>query len=256
MTDARTLPAAEPMRFTDNPLNPLELALYEGLADPAQMPVFERMMLDADLYAVPGAEDPDGPPPAEGPRVFRQGERLILRGVVLDDGRDTIVLFTDPRRAAATFGEDARVLAMNGRQLLGMLRDAVVLLNPAEGKGLLLDPARIRALLEQTPAPARLRPSGTVELFDVPDAARPVGLIARLGPVLAEPDIEAAWLAAARWAGSGQTGWRLEVRTLRPAAEIVALVERAVRGLAFGAEVFDVAVSRPGAEDAAGMRVK
>ena len=90
---------AVPMTFTDNPLNPLEETLYEGLADHTKMGVFERLMLEADLYAVPEEGAPGGTHGDDGAKVLRPGEQLVLRGVVLNDGRNTVTLFTDPRRA-------------------------------------------------------------------------------------------------------------------------------------------------------------
>jgi hypothetical protein len=256
MTD--TPPTAEPLRFTDNPMNPLEEALYAGLADHTKMGVFERLMLEADLYAVPEPDSPGGSPDEDGPRVLRPGEQLVLRGVVLDDGRNTVTLFTDPRRATRMFGESARILAMKGRNLLGILKDAVVLLNPDGGKGLLLEPDHIAALLAHAPAPAThaRRPSGTVELADVPEPQHPVALVGRLAEAFKGLDVKAAWLARARWMEARLMGWHLDIRTDQPADEVVPLVERAVRGLQFGQEVFDVAVSKPGGEDGVGVKVK
>ena len=256
MTDASTAP--QPLRFTDNPMNPLEEALYEGLADHTKMGVFERLMLEADLYAVPEPDSPGGTPGDDGPKVLRPGEQLVLRGVVLNDGRNTVTLFTDPRRATQMFGEGARILAMKGRNLLQILKDAVILLNPSDGKGLLLDPDQIREVLEQAPIPAahRPRPTGTVELADIPEPQRPVALIGRLAGSFRSLDVQAAWLARARWMEARQMGWHLDVRTDQPADEVVAMIERAVRGLQFGQEVFDVAVSQPGGEDGVGVKVK
>lgn len=258
MTDASTAAAPQPLRFTDNPMNPLELALYEGLADHTKMGVFEQMMLEADLYAVPDGGGPGSTPGDDGPKVLRAGEQLILRGVTLNDGRDTVTLFTDPRRPTALFGPDARILAMKGRNLLQILRKAVILLNPDGGKGLLLNPDQIEALLGHLPADETWSPApgGPVELSDVPEAERPHNLIGRIQDALSGVDDAAAWLSRARWTGTPQTGWRLDVRTDRPADEVVALVHRAIRGLQFGQEVFDVAVSKPGGEDAVGVKVK
>ena len=190
MTDASTTP----ITFTDNPMNPLEELLYAGLADPAQMGVFERIMLEADLYAVPEPDSPGGNPGDEGAKVLRPGEGLILRGVVLNDGRNTVTLFTDPRRATQMFGEDTRILAMKGRNLLDMLKDTVVLLNPAGGKGLMMEPDQIKAVLGHAPVDvSRPRPTGSVDLADdVPEADRPVFLIARLKEALGALPVEAA----------------------------------------------------------------
>lgn len=251
-------PGAEPLRFTDNPMNPLEVALYEALADPSKLGVFERMMLEADLYAAPDAGGPGSTPGDDGPKVLRPGEQLILRGVTLNDGRDTVTLFTDPRRVTAMFGPETRILAMKGRNLLQILRKAVVLLNPDGGKGLLLNPDQIEALLGHLPqgetwSPA---PEGPVELSDPPEADRPHNLIGRIDDALAGLDVPAAWLARARWTAADQPGWRLDVRTAAPADEVVAKVQRAIRGLEFGGEVFDVSVSAPGGEDGVGVRVK
>jgi hypothetical protein len=251
MTDA-----ISPIVFTDNPLNPLEVALYEGLADPSKMGLFERLMLEADLYAVPEAGAPGSDPAEDGPRVLRKGKQLVLRGVVLNDGRDTVALFTDPHRAVQMFGQDTRILAMNGRKLLEMMGSTVVLLNPDGGKGLLLNPEQIRALLEHTPVPVMpQRPTGTVQLFPVAELERPVVLIDRLNQAFAALPVDAAWLARAEWAPSGQPGWFLDVRTDRAADEVKAILNRAVVGLPFGQEVFDVAVGQAGGPDGVGVKV-
>lgn len=253
MTDA----TRTPLTFTDNPMNPLEELLYAGLHDPAQMGVFERIMLEADLYAVPEADSPGGTPGDDGAKVLRPGEGLVLRGVVLNDGRNTVTLFTDPRRAVQMFGEDTRILAMKGRNLLDMLKDTVVLMNPAGGKGLMMEPDQIRAVLEHAPIDvASRRPSGPVELADVPEPQQPIGLIGRLNTVFRTLNIDEAWLARARWNESRQMGWFLDIRTDAPADEVTALCERAVRGLAFGGEVFDVSVSKPGGEKGVGVKIK
>ncbi|MDP3368939.1 MAG: SseB family protein [Brevundimonas sp.] len=253
MTDAG--PAQTPLTFTDNPMNPLEQLLYAGLADAGQMGMFERVMLDADLYAVPEPGSPGGTPGDDGARVLRQGEQLILRGVVLNDGRETVTLFTDPRRATQMFGDDARILAMQGRKLLDMLKDTVILLNPDGGKGLVMEPDQIKAVLEHAPLQPAVRPSGPVELFDMPGPNFPTALIQRLEVAFRDMQIDAAWLAAARWSETGRMGWFLDIRTAAPADEVTALCGRAVSGLAFGEEVFDVSVARPGGEAGVGMKV-
>ncbi len=247
---------ATPLTFTDNPMNPLEVALYEGLADPTRMGLFERLMLEADLYAVPEADSPGGTPGDDGHKVLQPGEQLVLRGVVLNDGRNTVTLFTDPRRATQMFGEDTRILAMSGRSLLNILKDSLVLLNPEGGKGLLLNPEQISAVLEHAPVPvAASRPTGTVELADVPPPQHPVELIAILNAVFRSVPVKAAWLARARWMEARQMGWYLDVRTDEGADVVKALVQRSVRGLGFGGEVFDIVVGKPGGDDGTGIRL-
>jgi hypothetical protein len=253
MTDA----VQTPITFTDNPLNPLEELLYAGLADPAQMGEFEQVMLEADLYAVPEPDSPGGTPGDDGAKVLRPGEQLILRGVVLNDGRNTVTLFTDPSRAIQMFGEDTRILAMQGRKLLDMLKDTVILMNPAGGKGLMMEPDQIKAVLEHAPRPSFVgRPSGTVDLADIPEAQQPFTLIGRLNVAFRDLKIDEAWLARARWNEAKMMGWFLDIRTEQPADEIVALCERAVRGLSFGGEVFDVGVSKPGGEKGIGVKIR
>jgi hypothetical protein len=253
MTDAG--PAQTPLTFTDNPMNPLEELLYAGLADATQMGVFERVMLDADLYAVPEPDSPGGTPGDDGAKVLRPGEQLVLRGVVLNDGRNTVTLFTDPSRAIQMFGAGTRILAMQGRKLLDMLKDTVILLNPAGGRGLMMEPDQIKAVLEHAPLQPAVRPSGPVELFDIPGPSFPISLIQRLEVAFKDMKIDAAWLAAARWSETGQMGWFVDIRTAAPADETVALCERAVRGLAFGDEVFDVSVSKKGGKKGVGMKL-
>jgi hypothetical protein len=251
MTDAATTP----MTFTDNPLNPLEELLYAGLADPTQMGAFEQIMLEADLYAVPEPDSPGGTPGDDGTKVLRPGEQLVLRGVVLNDGRNTVTLFTDPQRAVQMFGEDTRILAMQGRKLLDMLKDAVILLNPADGKGLMMEPDQIKAVLGHEPVRPLVRPSGRVELHAVEPENEPVFLSRALRVALKPPLVEAIWVARAVWPDIGQIGWFADVRSDGPADEITALVQRAVRGLKFGTETLDVSVSKPGGKDGVGVKV-
>ena len=251
MTDAATTP----MTFTDNPLNPLEELLYEGLADPTQMGAFERIMLEADLYAVPEPDSPGGTPGDDGTRVLRPGEQLILRGVVLNDGRNTVTLFTDPTRAVGMFGEDTRIIAMQGRKLLDMLKDTVILLNPAGGKGLMMEPDQIKAVLGHDPVRPLVRPSGRVELHAVEPENEPIFLSRALRLALAPPLVEAIWVARAVWPDIGQIGWFADIRSNGPADEITALAQRAVRGLKFGTETLDVSVSKPGGKDGVGVKV-
>ena len=246
---------ATPITFTDNPMNPLEELLYNGLADPGQMAAFERIMLEADLYAVPEADSPGGTPGDDGAKVLRPGEQLILRGVVLNDGRNTVTLFTDPRRAVQMFGEDTRILAMQGRKLLEMLQDAVILLNPADGKGLMMEPDQIKSVLEHAPVRPLVRPSGRVELHAVEPENEPVVMTEALRDNFQPPMVEAIWVARAVWPDIGQIGWFADVRSDRPADEITALVQRSLRGLKFGTETLDVSVSKPGGKDGVGVKV-
>ena len=252
MTDA----TRTPMTFTDNPMNPLEDLLYAGLADARQMGAFEQVMLEADLYAVPDDGSPGSTPGDDGAKVLRPGEQLVLRGVVLNDGRNTVTLFTDPSRAVQMFGEDTRIIAMQGRKLLDMLKDAVILLNPADGKGLMMEPDQIKAILGHAPAQIAARPSGAVELAEPPEPQHPVYLIALLREALKALKIDEAWLARARWNEARMMGWFLDVRTDERADEIVAICQRAVRGLPFGGEVFDVSVSKPGGEKGVGVKIR
>ncbi len=255
MTDAGPAQTT-PMTFTDNPMNPLEELLYAGLADPGQMGAFEQAMLEADLYAVPEAGSPGGTPGDDGAKVLRPGESLILRGLTLNDGRDTVTLFTDPQRAVQMFGKDTRILAMAGRKLLDMLKDSVVLLNPEGGKGLKMEPDQIKAVLQHAAANIFVRrPSGPVELVEPPEEFHPITLMGRLNVAFRDMKIDQAWLARARWNEARMMGWFLDIRTDAPADETIALCERAVRGLAFGGEVFDVSVSKPGGETGVGVKL-
>ena len=245
---------AQPLVFTDNPMNPLEEALYEGLADASRMGLFERLMLEADLYAVPEAGGPGSTPGDDGAKVLRPGEQLILRGVVLNDGRNSVTLFTDPRRATKMFGEGARILAMQGRALLEILKDAVVLLNPEGGKGLLLNSDQIKAVLEHEPV-RPLRPvSGRVELHEVEPENEPVMLTHAIRESF-KGTVKDVWLARAVWPDVGHIGWFLDMRSDSPADEIKALVSRSVRGLKFGTETLDVSVEKPGGKPGVGIKV-
>ncbi|KQY80447.1 SseB family protein [Brevundimonas sp. Root1423] len=247
---------AQPLVFTDNPLNPLEEALYEGLADASRMGLFERLMLEADLYAVPEPDSPGGAPGDDGAKVLRQGEQLVLRGVVLNDGRNSVSVFTDPTRATAMFGEEARIIAMKGRSLLALMGETPALLNPDGGRGLLLNPDQIRSLLEHEEAIPQLRPvSGRAELHDVDPLSEPTALVQAIADTFKPPMVKDVWLARAIWPEVGQIGWFLDIRTDSPADEIKALVGRAVRGIHFGYETLDLTVGKPGGEPGVGIKI-
>ncbi|GAA0649397.1 SseB family protein [Brevundimonas lenta] len=252
MTDASPPPV-----FTDNPMNPLEVSLYEGMADHTKMGLFERLMLENDLFAVPEPGSPGATPGDDGAKVLNPGEQMILRGLLLEDGRKTIAVFTDPRRAVMMFGDDTRVIAMKGRALLGMFKGATVLLNPADGRALIMGPDQIAAVLSHEAAPVTYapRPTGSVELTELPVAQHPIVLIKRLLDGLADVDIKAAWLAKAQWMEAAQIGWYLDIRTDAASDEVHALVTRAISGLSFGGEVFDLSVTKPGGEDGIGIKI-
>jgi hypothetical protein len=145
MTDALNL------AFTDSPLNPLEVALNDSLAPPADMGLFEALLLGEDLFAVP-QPDSVGAGLAEGAQMISPGQELVLRGLRMKDGRDTVALFTDPQRVAQVFGADAAFIAIQGRHLFELLQDAVILINPAGGRGVMMTPDQIRAVLARAPA--------------------------------------------------------------------------------------------------------
>ena len=145
MTDALNLV------FADTPLNPLEVALNEALAPPADMGLFEALLLGEQLFAVP-TPGSFGSDPAAGSRMIAAGEGLSLRGTQLKDGRNTVALFTDPKRAAQVFGEDVVFVAVQGYNLFNLLQDSILLINPAAGRGVMMTPDHIKAILARAPA--------------------------------------------------------------------------------------------------------
>lgn len=145
MTDALNLV------FAETPLNPLEVALNEALAPPADMGLFEALLLGDNLYAVP-TPGSFGSDPAAGSRMIQAGEGLSLRGIQLKDGRNTVALFTDPKRVSQVFGPDAVFIAAPGHNLFNLLQDAVILINPAAGRGVMMTPDHIKAILARAPA--------------------------------------------------------------------------------------------------------
>lgn len=237
--------------------NPLEALMAAAGADPALMPAFERALLEAELYAVPdSAFVPAG---QIGYRTLKPGESLNLRVLELEDGGgQALAAFTDPRRMTAAFDEDPAWISMAGRRLFA-LHAGPVLINPGDGRGLLLQRDRIDQLLaEAPPVPTEGRkPSGEVRLS--PPQQRPTALIARLMTVFApgmDPTpVVAAWLARAEWPQSGKQGWFLDVRTLKAAGEVRSLVTQALRGLSFGDESLDVTVGPSGGEPGSGLRL-
>ena len=123
------------------PLNDLEALLVRAAGDPDARPAFARAVLEATLYAV----TPDAM--ADGERAIGAGEQLRLTLVPLEDGDVATAAFTAPERVAQTFGSGSRYLAMRGRDLIELVCDNALMLNPGHEFGVLWSPRDLAGLL-------------------------------------------------------------------------------------------------------------
>ncbi len=261
MADFLSIPSNEPL---DAPLTLLEQVIEAAMADPSHWRAFEDLLPTVDLFVVPEGETLAGIAPGDaGMRTLRPDQTFDLRGMTLDDGTTAAVVFTDPRRLQALWGEETVFIAMNAVHLLTLFRDRPVMLNPGSPRVMTFGVEDVAALLAAAAARAEAqvgqsagRPTGTVQL-GTPER-EPTVLVDRLktafGPV-GGSGVTAAWLARAHWAETNRWGWMLDLRTDRPIDEIRAMVGRAVSGVGFGTDTLDVSVEKAGGKPGAGIRI-
>jgi hypothetical protein len=259
MTEFLSTPRISPV---DDARNGLEQVIEAAMADPVHWRAFEQLLPTVDLYIAPSGETlktvSQG---GSGMGALRPDEAIDVMGVTLDDGRVAAGAYTDPSRLRANLGEDTVFIAMNARDVLKLFREGPIILNPGSPRVMLFqkdDIASLLAAAEQAKGQRQAggRPSGKVQLST--PKITPTVLVERLttafGPV-GGTGVTACWLARAVWPDAQQEGWFLDVRTTRPMDEISAMVQRALTGVAFGAETLDLSVDRPGGEAGVGIRI-
>ncbi len=222
------------------PLNELERLLVAATGGGAEeREAFEAAVTTHELWAaVPAGADP-------------QGDPLTLVTGRGRDGSVATALFTARERAEATLPE-ATPVAFPGRDLLHsvMGRDAV--LNPGHGHGVRWSSAAIATLLgEAVPAEAIRTPTALARPKETPP-----GLVDGATRVLGgAPQVKAAWLALARWAGEEAPGFLLDVRIAPEDAGVMpALMDEMLKGVDLDARL-DVLTRRPGEATGAGLEL-
>lgn len=171
-------------REPNNVISSDELArlMLEALGDKLAEPAFFRALLDATVYA-------------HVPRQARSGRVRFIQ-FTTPDGITVLPFFSDERQAKAAAGTSARVVALQGRQLLEATRGATLMLNPNSVRCTLY-PEEVVALLDHGEvAVVEEIETGDQAIFVGPLAEVPGWLKDRLIPMYAGlPYVTAAYAA-------------------------------------------------------------
>lgn len=239
--------AAAPPPLPFVPLNDLEALLVRAASDADQRPAFTRALLEAQLYAI----TPDAGP--EGERIAPADTRISLVMVALEDGSAATAVFTAAERVAQVHGAGTHYIGMLGRDLLGMVAERPVLLNPGLSYGVLWGPEELAMLLGR-PVSRTIEHETTVMLGT--PSERPDDLIMRLAEAFhPERGVQAAWLALAQWPEQNEFAWYLDLRSDLPHDRLNTLLARALDGADLVGKHLDMRVSPPGGEPGAGIAV-
>jgi hypothetical protein len=230
-----------------DPLNELERLLMRAATEPEARPQFTRALLEAQLYAV----SPDVLP--EGDQVLLAEAQVSLAMVPLENGGAATAVFTAAQRVAQVYGPDAHALGMAGRDLIALVAERPMLLNPGLSYGVLWGPDDLAMLLGRPMS--RTLGEDTTVLLGSP-SERPDDLVMRLAEVFQpEAAIEAAWLALAQWPAEDEFAWYLDIRTTLAAERINAMLATAVEGADLKGKHLDMRISPPGGEAGTGIPV-
>lgn len=227
-----------PSPFT--PLNDLErLLMAAASGGPDERQAFEAALLVQPLFAAtPDTDD--------------TGDVMTLLSVEHRGALRATALFTAAERAAAVFGPNVRTVSWPGRELLATVAENPAVLNPGQAYGVAWGPETINRLIGAplVPKAARMPTSLAVP------ANPPKGLVEGLQAVLrAEPGIQAAWLALAKWMDDDQPGFHLDVRVRDGGPYVPGLIQKALEGVDMGDVRFDVIALSPSDRPGIGLEI-
>ena len=222
------------------PLNDLErllMAAASGGAD--ERKAFEAALLVQPLFAATPDKD-DG------------GDVVTLLSVEHRGPLRATALFTAAERAAGVFGPDVRTVSWPGRALLETVAENPAVLNPGQPYGVAWGPDAINGLLGRPVVPHEARAPIAMAVPANPPQGMVEGLKAVLG---AEPGIQAAWLALAKWTDSDEPGFHLDVRVRDGGPYVPALIQKALVGVNLQDARFDVFAQSPSDQPGMGLEI-
>lgn len=229
------------------PLNEIERLLMDAAVRPDAQPVFERALLDAQLFAVtPQA------PATHRERILGEGESLQLYHVESPQGTAVAAIFTAKERIGAFFQRETGYVAMRGEDLLGLVSTTGAWLNPGASYGVCWSAQDLAAILGKPVS--RTIEKDTQVLLGSP-ADPPVALIDALTAVLGhDARIAGAWLALAHWP-DGTSAWHLDIRTDLPVEAVQALLADTFKTADYAGRPLDMVVNAPDGSDGTGIRI-
>lgn len=222
------------------PLNPLERLLMAAASggDDAKK-AFEAALLTEPLYAA----TPDGDDAGDVVTLLSVEHRGALRATAL---------FTAAERAASVFGPKVRTVSWPGRELLTTVAENPAVLNPGQPYGVAWGPEAINTLIGAPNVPQEARMPTSLAVPANPPAGMVEGLKTVLG---AEPGIQAAWLALAKWMDDDQPGFHLDVRVRDGGPYVPALINKALAGVNLTNVRFDVIALSPSERPGIGLEI-
>lgn len=125
------------------PENPLEEALVAASTQPEARPEFYRLMLESPLYLI---DDRPADAARSDTKVLEQDTRLQLQ-VIDIDGVQHVPIFSSATRLHEATGGNRGHLAIQGREMLQMLRGAHLVLNPGAEFGKQFPPDEVAEML-------------------------------------------------------------------------------------------------------------
>lgn len=222
------------------PVNALERLLMAAASGGAEeRKAFETALLTEPLYAATPDKDD-------------AGDVVTLLSVEHRGALRATALFTAAERAASVFGPKARTVSWPGRTLLEMVAENPAVLNPGQAYGVAWGPEAINGLIGAPVVPQAARMPTSLAV----PANPPKGMVEGLQAVLrAEPGIQAAWLAMARWMDDDQPGFHLDVRVRDGGPYVPALVNKALEGVDIADIRFDVIALSPSDRPGIGLEI-
>lgn len=222
------------------PVNTLERLLVTAAGGGAdERKAFEAALLTEPLYAATNNKD-------------EAGDVVTLLSVEHRGALRATALFTAAERAAGAFGPKVRTVSWPGRTLLEMVAENPAVLNPGQPYGVAWGPEAINALIGAPVVPQEARMPTSLAV----PANPPAGMVEGLQKVLrAEPGIQAAWLALAKWMDDDQPGFHLDVRVRDGGPYVPALIQKALEGVDIADIRFDVIALSPSDRPGIGLEI-
>lgn len=127
------------------PANALEEKLAAAFEDPLLQDEFYAELMDAEIFLLADSpSSPQGKTPANDDDV-----EVSLMSSVMENGTPFIPVFTSLEELQHSVDEDSDQIyvTMSGRELLTLVGDTDVVINPAHQYGLHLEPEEIRLIL-------------------------------------------------------------------------------------------------------------
>jgi hypothetical protein len=175
------------------PQNRLEESLVKAASDPASRPQFLKDLMESDLFII----DEEGIADKSGLRRFNEGDELRVRPIDWN-GEPYTPVFSSLSRLQAFIQREAGYLAANALDLMNVLKDANLLLNPGSDYGKEFPKEEIATILDGSifgPSERWVVTKETQVRIGQP-AVYPIELVKALTRLFKRtPEVRRAWVA-------------------------------------------------------------